>query len=29
MVGFCEEIGGVIKNEDTKGNWEGKISYVR
>lgn len=28
LVEFCEEIGGIIKNGDTKGDWEGKETYI-
>lgn len=28
LLSFCEEIGGIIKNGDTKGDWEKKITYV-
>lgn len=26
MIEFCEEVGGVIKNGSTKGDWEGKMT---
>lgn len=28
LLDFCEEVGGTIKNGDTKGDWEGKPTYV-
>lgn len=29
LINFCEEVGGVIRNGSTKGDWEGKVTYVR
>lgn len=28
LLDFCEEIGGTIKNGNSKGDWEGKLTYV-
>lgn len=28
LIIFCEEVGGIIRDGHTKGDWEGKITHL-
>lgn len=28
LIGFWEKVGGTIRNGSTKGDWEGKLTYI-